>query len=171
MKFLVSVLLLIASFLILFWWKHAFALPIFCSTRGCVTTIDRNAEKKHQKAFATVTQSSPPTETTILTTLVRRHLILHLPNTQDFSQEAISYRTDILHFTDEAAIKEMGFDSFTEYDNAVTIPFLLQQSYMNEHGFKDPQEAYKNLSKNYHVLSLLFGYTWDSSKGEVVPRI
>lgn len=170
MKYLISVALFIATFLVLFWWKHAFALPIFCTTRGCVTTLDWNTEKKYQQAFATITQSSSPAETAILTTLVRKHLILNIQNTQDFSNEAIKYRTDILHFTDETTIIKMGYNSFVEYDNAVTIPFLLQQSYMNEHNFKDPQEAYSNLSKNFRVFSLLFRYTWDSSKGEVVAR-
>ncbi|MEK7499612.1 MAG: hypothetical protein AAB649_03330 [Patescibacteria group bacterium] len=170
MKYLVSVVLFIALLLVTFWWKHAFAFPIFCTTRGCVTNIDRNTEKKHQDAFATITNSALPTEIVVLTTLVRRHLLANMQNTNNFSQEAIKYRTDVLLFTDEVMVKKMGYDSFVEYDEEVTVPFLLQQSYMNEHSLKDPQEAYISLSKNYRVISLLFRYTWDRSTAEVVAR-
>lgn len=170
MKFFVSVFLIVTLFLFLSWWKHDFALPLFCTTRGCVTSIELEKEKKYHASFSNMVQSEPPTESAVLTTLVRKHLILNMHNSQDFSQEAIKYRTDVLHLTDEEHVKKLGFNSFLEYDNEVTIPFLLQQAYLYEHGFGNPRETYINLSKNYSVFSLLFKYTWDSSIGEVVAR-
>jgi len=170
MKVLVSIFLAVVTLLIVLWWKSAFALPIFCTTRGCVTTIEWNAEKNRQSSFATIVQSSPPSETTILTTLVRRHLLSNLQKPGNIAEEAIKYRTNVLHLTQEPSIQQLGFESFSQYDTAVTIPFLLQQAYINEHKFQSPADAYIELSKHSYVLSLLFQYKWDGSKGEVIVR-
>lgn len=170
MKIIVSVFLLVITILGFFWWQSDFALPIFCTTRGCVTTLEWNLERVHQVAFAQATRSNIVSEEAILTTLVRRHLIMNAGNAAANIQEAIQYRTNILHLTDESQVRHIGFDSFTQYDERVTIPFLLQESYIKQHSFKSSQEAYAAISQNFSVISLLFGYTWDSSKGEVVAR-
>jgi hypothetical protein len=152
------------------WWKSDFALPVFCSTRGCVTTKDIEQERTYQTLFATTTNSTPPTEAAIMTTVVRFFLIKNTPVAAVSLQDAQKYREDILHLTDPATIQPIGFSSFTEYDAAVTIPFLQQQSYMNEHGHKTPQEAYTAISQNIQVFSLHPNYSWDNQKGEVVVR-
>lgn len=170
MKFLIGIFSLVLAALLVFWWKSDFAMPLFCTTRGCVTTTGLQQERNYQMLFSTATNSTQPTEQTILTTLVRLFLIKNIPGKSVSLEDAKNYREDVLHLTDESHIKQLGFASFNEYDNAVTIPFLLQQSYMNEHGFKSPPQAYAAISKNISVFSLMFDYTWDSSKGEVVVR-
>jgi hypothetical protein len=170
MKIIYTLFVVLIIALAFLWWRSAFALPIFCTTRGCVTNQEWNKEKEHQSAFADAANSSLPSDAPILTTLVRKHLILTTQNDTDMSQEAAKYRTEVLHFTEEEQLKQLGYRSFEEYDGAVTIPFLLQQAYMTEHSLKTPEEVYVNLSKNFRVVSLLFHYTWDRSKGEVVAR-
>lgn len=170
MKLIYTLFTVVVVALLLLWWRSAFALPIFCTTRGCVTNQEWTKEKEYQKAFADAAHSSLPSDAPILTTLVRKHLFLNTQNNDNISEEAVKYRTEILHLTDAVQLKQLGFTSFEEYDNAVTIPFLLQQSYMNEHSLKTPEEAYIQLAKNFRVISLLFDYTWDTSKGEVVDR-
>lgn len=166
--FIYTAFIVLVIALLFVWWRSAFALPIFCTTRGCVTNQEWKKEKEHQAAFAQGTNSSIPNDAPILTTLVRKHLILNTQNNADMTQEAVKYRTEILHLTQEEQLKQLGFSSFAEYDQAVTIPFLLQQAYMNEHSIRTPEEAYVSLAKNFRVISLLFDYTWDTSKGEVV---
>ncbi len=170
MKIVYTIFIVLVVGLLLLWGRSSFALPIFCSTHGCVTNQEWKKEQAYQAAFAQGAHSSIPSDAPILTTLVRKHLIMNTQGNKDMSKEAVQYRTEILHFTDEAQLPQIGFHSFVEYDNAVTIPFLLQQAYMNEHGIKTPEEAYVQLAKDFRVVSLLFDYTWDTSKGEVVAR-
>ncbi|HLC48923.1 MAG TPA: hypothetical protein VJI96_00870 [Candidatus Andersenbacteria bacterium] len=170
MKSIVLLFLLVIFVLVFFWWKSDFALPLFCTTRGCVTTTGLEQERAYQQLFTTATNSTPPSEAAILTTLVRLFLIKNIPGTTVSPQDAQKYREDVLHLTDPSSVQQIGFASFDEYDNAATIPFLLQQSYMNKHGFKSPREAFTAISQNISVISLLFDYTWDSSKGEVAAR-
>lgn len=170
MKTLPILLCVLAVTLLLLWWSIGFALPIFCTTRGCVTTNEWSKGKEYHHAFANVAHSSAPSETAILTTLVRKHLITNAQKSGATEEDAVKYRTDVLHLTSVEHIQQLGFSSFAEYDRSVTVPFLLQQAYMNEHGIKDPKEAYIALSQDFRVVSLLFHYTWDTSKGEVRER-
>lgn len=170
MKFLIVVCALALTVLLFFWWRSDFALPLFCTTRGCVTTTGLEQERKYQELFSTATTSNPPSEQAVLTTLVRLFLIQNIPGAHVSPQDAQKYRTDILHLTDVSSIQQLGFASFDEYDNAVTIPFLLQQSYMNEHGLESPTQAYAAISKQISVVSFMKNYTWDGSRGEVAAR-
>lgn len=169
-KILAIICSLIGISLLFFWWRADFALPIFCTTRGCVSTAQRDRERTYQQEFANAANTSSPSEEAILTSLVRRHLILHTQNSTNDRQQAVRYRTDILHLTDISAIQQVGFSSFEEYDDLVTIPFLLQQAYMSEHSLQTPEEAYIDLSEHFRVVPLIFGYTWDTSKGEVKAK-
>ncbi len=170
MKIIYALFAVVVTTLLFLWWRSEFALPIFCTTRGCVTNAELQKETAYQLAFAQAAHSAAPTKNAVMTTLVRKHLILTTQNNTATTEDAIKYRTDILHLTDEEHLKQLGFTSFEEYDREVTIPFLLQQTYMNEHSLKNPEEAYSMLSTNFRVVSLLFDYTWDSSKGEAVAR-
>lgn len=164
------VLAVLALTLLGLWWQHSFALPMFCTLRGCITTSAFAKEKMYAQSFARLTNADTPSEESILTTLVRIHLLKTIGNTSISANEAVKYRTSVLHLTNEEAIRPIGFSSFQEYDNSVTIPFLMQEAYMKEHTIQTSDDVYTALAKQRRVISLLFHYTWDSSKGEVVAR-
>lgn len=170
MKKIIASICIGVLFLLALWWKFSFGIPILCTSHGCVTTSNLKQETAHQEAFAKATGSATPTKEALLTTLLRRHLITTRGNTRLTADDATAYRTNILHLTDEAEVKKIGFSSFEEYDALVTIPFLMQEAYIHEHSLKSPADAYAKLSEDVTVLSLLFDYTWDSSKGEVISR-
>lgn len=152
------------------WWQRSFALPMLCTLRGCITTSMLAKEKTYLESFAHLTNSETPSEQSVLTTLVRIHLLRVFGNTSISENEAVKYRTSVLHLTSEQTIRPIGFSSFQEYDNSVTIPFLMQEAYAKEHNLQTSDDVYTELAKQHMVVSLLFRYTWDSSKGEVVAR-
>ncbi len=170
MKKIIASICIGILFLLALWWKFSFGFPILCTSHGCVTTSNVSQETIYQEAFAKATGSSTPTKEALLTTLLRRHLITTRGNTRITTDDAVRYRTNILHLTDEAEVRKIGFSSLNTYDTLVTIPFLMQEAYIHEHSLKSPEDAYKKISEGVTVLSLLFDYTWDSSKGEVVLR-
>ena len=165
-----SILAILILALLGIWWQHSFARPILCTLRGCVTTSSLAKEKTYAQSFARLTNADTPPEQSILTTLIRIHLLKAFGNTSISENEAVKYRTSVLHLTDEQTIRPIGFSSFQEYDDSVTIPFLMQEAYAKEHNLTTSDDVYASLAKQHRVVSLLFRYAWDSSKGEAVAR-
>lgn len=171
MKFLHYALIIVPLFLALFWWGESFSFPILCNTRGCVTHRQLVQERVYATAFAQETDSSEPAEEAMLTTLWRRHLISsNKANIAISAKDAVAYRQSILHFTDEEKLQDLGFSSFAEYDEKVTIPFLMQAAYMEDNNIEETKDAYKELSKKMLIVSLLPKYTWDKETAQIVGR-
>ncbi len=155
----------------LFWWGNSFSYPIVCNTRGCVTHQQLVRERAWAKSFAEETDADAPSEEMILTTLVRRHLIMnHKTATPISAKDAVAYRQSILRFTDEEKLRELGFESFAQYDEHVTIPFLTQTAYMQEEGIEEPQDVYAKLSEHMLIVSLLPNFKWDNATGQMIQR-
>lgn len=171
MKFIHYALIIVPLFLALFWWGGSLSFPIICNTRGCVTHKQLVRERAYAQAFAEATNAANPAEEAVLTTLWRRHLITsNEANIAISAKDAVAYRQSILHFTDEEKLRELGFSSFAEYDEKVTIPFLMQAAYMRDQNIEESKDAYKKLSENMIIVSLLPNYTWSKETAQMVGR-
>jgi len=145
-----------------------FPWPIACTVRGCITSQDWAMQRSYDIAFASKTGKSFPTEESTLTTLMRRHLITHARLQSPVSaQDAVRYRTAILHTTDISSIAPLGMSSFTQYDTTIILPFLQQEAFMKQENIADTNALYKKLAQARPIALLLFKYHWNIDRGEV----
>ncbi len=158
------VILLAAAYL-------SFGVPIACGSHGCIREADATAQHEYDSAFARSTNGHAPSEQATLTTLVRRYLLTHAATTSSVSlEDAEKYRADILHTTDQEVVKKLGFSSFEEYDKLVLIPFLLQESLMQERHIENPSALYVKLAQEQSILVFKKEYKWNKATGEVVAK-
>lgn len=153
-------------------WIYAFKLwPIACSTRGCITKAEWVQQRAYDIAFAQATRKDQPSDTTTLTTVIRRHLISHaVLQSPVSSQDAVRYRTAILHTTDIATLKPLGITSFSIYDSQIILPFLQQEALMKQKNITNTEVLYKELASQRKIFLLLFHYRWNIDRGEVEAK-
>ncbi len=150
------------------WLVSSLPWPIACSSHGCITSKEWASQRSYDIAFAQKTAKVSPSNASTLTTLLRRHLITHATLQSPISpQDAVRYRTAILHDTDLATITPLGMSSFEQYDSTIVLPFLQQEALMQQTNISDTQTLYKNLAKQHPILLLLFHYHWNTDSGEV----
>ncbi|HSX24728.1 MAG TPA: hypothetical protein VLG69_02055 [Candidatus Andersenbacteria bacterium] len=146
----------------------SFPWPIACSLRGCITSKDWALQRSYDTAFAQKTSKMIPSESSTLTTILRRHLISHANLQSSITpQDAVKYRTAILHTTDIATIRPLGMSSFDQYDTTIILPFLQQEALMKQNNIPDTEILYKNLAHQRPIFLLLFHYHWNTDRGEV----
>lgn len=148
-----------------------FGFPIACGSHGCIRQTDVATQQAYDSAFARSTNARDVSEQATLTTLVRRYLLTHTSTTSSVSlDDAARYRTDILHTTDAAAVRQLGFSSLEEYDTVVLVPFLTQEALMKQRAITSPSVLYKQLAQEQRIFLFKKGYVWDKANGEVVAK-
>ena len=148
--------------------SKTFPWPIACSTRGCITSQEWSRQRAYDIAFATATGKPMPSDAATLTTIMRRHLIAHATIQSPISlQDAVRYRTAILHTTDIATLRPLGITSFPDYDSNIILPFLEQEALMKQRNITNTDDLYKDLAHQRTIFLLLFHYHWNIDRGEV----
>lgn len=151
--------------------SKAFPWPIACSTRGCITSQEWSHQRAYDVAFAAATGKLMPSDAATLTTIMRRHLIAHAAIQSPISlQDAVRYRTAILHTTDIATLRPLGITSFADYDSNIILPFLEQEALMKQRNITNIDDLYKDLAHKRTIFLLLFHYRWNIDRGEVEAK-
>jgi hypothetical protein len=144
-----------------------FYWPIACSTRGCVTSHEWVMQRSYDIAFAKKTGKTFPSDASTLTTILRRHLITHAQLQSPIStQDAVRYRTAILHTTDLSLLEPLGITSFAQYDTEIILPFLEQEALMKQKNISNTETLYKDLAGQRKIFLLLFHYHFNTNRGE-----
>lgn len=160
-----------AAVLVLITAYFSFGVPIACGTHGCLRAAEFTQQRTYDSAFALSTQSTPPSIEVTLTTVLRRYLLAHAILSSPISlSDAARYRIDVLHMTDDAIAKGLGFFSLAEYDERVIVPFITQEALMQERHLDTPSTLYAQLAQEQWLLLLKPGYRWDRATGEVVAK-
>ncbi|MCE9643524.1 MAG: hypothetical protein K8Q97_04430 [Candidatus Andersenbacteria bacterium] len=151
--------------------SKAFPWPIACSTRGCITSQEWSHQRAYDIAFAAATGKTMPSDAATLTTIIRRHLITHAEIQSPISlQDAVRYRTAILHTTDISTLRPLGITSFADYDSNIILPFLEQEALMKQRNITNTDDLYKDLAHQRTIILLLFHYHWNIDRGEVEAK-
>ncbi len=145
--------------------------PVACSTRGCITTREWQYQHVATEVFAHLAAREQPTPVQSLQTLIRQHLAHYGQLTSSVTPAAAQrYRSEILHATDEAKIKEATGLSLAGYDELVVMPFLEQESLRQQRRAESPDDLYKQLASERWVAVLPWHLTWDKGEGKVVEN-
>lgn len=160
-----------AAILLLGFAYISFGIPLACGWYGCIRNTDLMRQRTYNSAFARSTNSIVSSDQATLTTLMRRYALAHTSVPYSITPaDAARYRTDVLHTTDVAAAKQLGFSSLQEYDQFVLIPFLTQEALMKARNIDNASALYKELAQEQPIFLFTQKYRWDRQTGEVVAK-
>ena len=145
--------------------------PVACSTRGCITTGSWERQRDLNEAFAKASELEVPAPHDALTTLIRQHLVRFATPTTDVTlSDAARYREDILNVSSTEQLQETLPLTLEEYDELIVLPYLAQESLLQQQRAEGPADLYQKLANERLIIVLPFQLRWNIDTATVISR-
>lgn len=149
----------------------SFGIPIACGSYGCIRAADLGEQLAYATAFAHSENTIAPTQSEVLTTLMRRYLLTHTASSSSISvPDAVRYRTDVLHITTPMMVQKLGYSSLAQYDELVIVPLLIQEILIGNRNLNNPSELYQQLAQEQWLFLFKKDYEWDKTTGSIIAK-